>query len=165
MDRVGEAETPDLVAAARWLKKQTWVDPQRVGVWGWSNGGWMTLNLMTRSPEFKAGIAVAPVVDWRFYDSKWTEAAMRTPQENLQAYERSSLIPRAKDLHGQLLIVYGSYDDNVHPYNEMAFIDALVAAGKRFEMMSYPMRKHGIDDQAATLHLYRLMLDFWKANL
>lgn len=165
VDRVGEAETPDLVAAARWLKKQTWVDPGRVGVWGWSNGGWMTLNLMTRSSEFKAGIAVAPVVDWRYYDSKWTEAAMRTPQENPQAYERSSLIPRAKDLQGHLLIVYGSYDDNVHPYNEMAFIDALVAAGKKFEMMSYPMRKHGIDDQAATLHLYRLMLDFWKANL
>ncbi len=162
---VGEAETPDLTAAARWLKKQTWVDADRVGVWGWSNGGWMTLNLMTRSSEFKAGIAVAPVVDWRYYDSKWTEAAMRTPQENPQAYERSSLIPRAKDLHGHLLIVYGSYDDNVHPYNEMAFIDALVAAGKKFEMMSYPMRKHGIDDQAATLHLYRLMLDFWKANL
>lgn len=165
VDRVGEAETPDLVAAARWLKKQPWVDADRVGVWGWSNGGWMTLNLMTRSQEFKAGIAVAPVVDWRFYDSKWTEAAMRTPQENPGAYERSSLIPRAKDLHGRLLIAFGSYDDNVHPYNEMAFIDALVRAGKRFDMMTYPMRKHGIDDQAATLHLYRLMLDFWKTNL
>jgi dipeptidyl-peptidase-4 len=68
-------------------------------------------------------------------------------------------------LQGHLLIVYGTYDDNVHPYNEMAFIDALITAGKKFEMMSYPMRKHGIDDQAATLHLYRLMLDFWKANL
>jgi dipeptidyl-peptidase-4 len=165
VNRVGEAETPDLVAAARWLKKQSWIDPERVGTWGWSNGGWMALNLMTRSTEFKAGIAVAPVVDWRFYDSKWTEGALRTPQENPDAYERSSLIPRAKDLHGRLLIVYGSYDDNVHPYNEMAFIDALVAARKKFEMMSYPMRKHGIEDQAATLHLYQLMLDFWKANL
>jgi dipeptidyl-peptidase-4 len=165
VDRVGEAETPDLVAAARWLKKQSWVDADRVGVWGWSNGGWMTLNLMTRSQEFKAGIAVAPVVDWRYYDSKWTEGAMRTPQDNPGAYERSSLIPRAKDLHGHLLIAFGTYDDNVHPYNEMAFIDALVSAGKKFEMMAYPMRKHGIDDQAATLHLYRLMLDFWKDNL
>jgi dipeptidyl-peptidase-4 len=163
--RVGDSETTDLVAAARWLKKQPWVDPARVGVWGWSNGGWMTLNLMTRSSEFKAGIAVAPVVDWRYYDSKWTEAAMRTPQENPEGYERSSLIPRAKDLHGQLLIVFGSYDDNVHPYNEMAFIDALVAAGKKFDMMSYPMRKHGIDDLPAQIHLYRLMLDFWKENL
>jgi dipeptidyl-peptidase 4 len=165
LKHLGEAETPDLVAAARWLKKQTWVDPERLGVWGWSYGGYMTLNLMTRSQEFKAGIAVAPGTDWRYYDTKWTEAAMRTPAENPEGYESTSLLPRAKHLHGHLLIVFGSYDDNVHPVNEMAFIDALVAAGKKFEMMSYPMRKHGIEDPAATLHLYRLMLDFWKAKL
>lgn len=163
--RLGEAETPDLVDAARWLKKQSWVDPARVGVWGWSYGGFMTLNLMTRSQEFKAGISVAPVVDWRFYDTKWTEGPMRTPQENPQGYESASLIPLAKQLHGRLLIVYGTYDDNVHPYNEEAFIDALIKAGKRFDMMAYPMRQHGISDEAATLHLYHLMLDFWKANL
>ena len=165
LKRLGEAETPDLVSAARWIKKQPWTDAERVGVWGWSYGGWMTLNLMTRSQEFKAGISVAPVVDWRFYDTKWTEGAMRTPQENPEGYERTSLIPRAKDLHGRLLIVYGTYDDNVHPYNELAFIDALVAAGKKFDMMAYPMRQHGISDEAASLHLYRLMMDFWKANL
>lgn len=165
LKRVGEAETPDLVAAARWLKKQSWVDPARVGVWGWSNGGYMTLNLMTRSQEFKAGIAVAPVVDWRYYDSKWTEGPMRTPQENPEGYERASVIPLAKQLHGRLLIVFGTYDDNVHPYNEMAFVNALIAAGKKFDMMAYPMRKHGIEDEAATVHLYHLMLDFWKANL
>lgn len=165
LEHLGEAETPDLVAAARWLKKQSWVDPSRVGVWGWSYGGYMTLNLMTRSQEFKAGISVAPVVDWRFYDTKWTEGAMRTPQENPKGYESSSLIPLAKQLHGRVLIVYGTYDDNVHPYNEMAFIDALIGAGKKFDMMAYPMRKHGISDEAAGLHLYRLMLDFWKANL
>jgi dipeptidyl-peptidase-4 len=163
--RCGEAETPDLVAAARWLKKQSWVDPARVGVWGWSYGGYMTLQLMTRSQEFKAGISVASIADWRFYDSKWTEGAMRTPQENPEGYESTSLIPRAKQLNGRVLIVFGTYDDNVHPYNEFAFIDALIAAGKKFDMMAYPMRKHGISDQAATLHLYRLMLDFWKANL
>lgn len=165
LKRLGEAETPDLVAAARWLKKQSWVDPARVGVWGWSYGGFMTLNLMTRSQEFKAGISVAPVVDWRYYDTKWTEGAMRTPQENPQGYESTSLIPLAKQLHGRLLIVYGTYDDNVHPYNEMAFIDALIGAGKKFDMMAYPMRKHGISDDAAQRHLYSLMLDFWKANL
>jgi dipeptidyl-peptidase-4 len=162
---LGESETPDLVSAARWLKKQSWVDRTRVGVWGWSYGGFMTLNLMTRSLEFKAGISVAPVVDWRYYDTKWTEGAMRTPQENPEGYERSSLIPLAKNLQGRLLIVYGTYDDNVHPYNETAFIDALITAGKKFDMMAYPMRKHGIEDEAATRHLYQLMLDFWKANL
>ena len=146
---LGEAETPDLVAAARWLKKQSWVDPARVGVWGWSYGGYMTLNLMTRSKEFKAGISVAPLVDWRYYDTKWTEGAMRTPQENPKGYESTSLIPLAKQLNGRLLIVFGTYDDNVHPYNEFAFIDALIAAGKKFDMMAYPMRKHGISDEAA----------------
>jgi dipeptidyl-peptidase-4 len=163
--RLGEAETPDFVTAARWLKKQSWVDPSRVGVWGWSYGGYMTLNLMTRSQEFKAGISVAPVVDWRYYDSKWTEGAMRTPQENPKGYDSASVIPLAKQLHGRLLIVFGTYDDNVHPYNEMAFIDALITAGKKFDMMAYPMRKHGISDEAAQRHLYGKMLDFWKANL
>ena len=125
----------------------------------------MTLNLMTRSKEFKAGISVAPVTDWRYYDSKWTESAMRTPQENPEGFANTSLIPRAKDLHGRVLIVYGTYDDNVHPYNPEAFIDALIASGKKFDMMAYPMRMHGIADEAASLHLYRLMLDFWKTNL
>lgn len=162
---LGEAETPDLVAAARWLKKQSWVDPARVGVWGWSYGGLMTINLMGRSQEFKAGIAVAFGSDWRYYDTKWTEGAMRTPQENPEGYERSSLLPLAKQLHGRVLIVFGTYDDNVHPYNEMAFIDALISAGKKFDMMAYPMRKHGISDEAAQIHLYRLMLDFWKEKL
>ena len=162
---LGEAETPDLVSAARWLKKQQWVDPERLGVWGWSYGGWMTLNLMTRSKEFKAGISGAPVVDWRYYDSKWTEGPMRTPQENPEGYASTSLIPLAKDLHGRVLIIYGTYDDNVHPYNTLAFTDALIAAGKKFDMMAYPMRKHGVTDEAGVLHLHRLMIDFWKANL
>ena len=165
LKHLGEAETPDLVAAARWLKKQSWVDPARLGVWGWSYGGYMSLNLMTRSEEFKAGISVASGSDWRYYDTKWTEGAMRTPQENPEGYESTSLIPRAKQLHGHLLMVFGTYDDNVHPYNELAFIDGLIAAGKKFEMMAYPMRKHGISDEAAQHHLYHLMLDFWKANL
>jgi len=165
VNHLGEAETPDLVAAARWLKKQSWVDPARVGVWGWSYGGLMTINLMTRSQEFKAGIAVAAGSDWRYYDTKWTEGAMRTPEENPDGYERTSLIPLAKQLHGRVLIVFGTYDDNVHPYNELAFIDALITAGKKFDMMAYPMRKHGINDEAAQRHLYGLMLDFWKANL
>jgi len=162
---LGEAETPDLVAAARWLKKQSYVDASRVGVWGWSYGGYMTLNLLTRSEEFKAGISVASGSDWRYYDSKWTEGAMRTPEENPAGYESSSLLPLAKQLHGNLLIVFGTYDDNVHPYNELSFIDALIAARKKFQMMAYPMRKHGITDEPAQLHLYGLMLDFWKANL
>jgi dipeptidyl-peptidase-4 len=163
--KIGEPETADLVDAVRWLKSQSWVDGQRVGVWGWSHGGFMTLNLMTRSTEFKAGISVAPVTDWRYYDTKWAEAFLKTPAENPEGYDRTSMVKRAGDLHGRLLLVYGSYDDNVHPQNEQAFMDALIKSGKLFDLMVYPMRKHGIDDRAATIHLYRTMLEFWKRNL
>ena len=90
---------------------------------------------------------------------------MRTPQENPKGYESTSLIPLAKTTARSPPGRLWTYDDNVHPYNELAFIDALIAAGKKFDMMAYPMRKHGISDEAATRHLYRLMLDFWKANL
>jgi dipeptidyl-peptidase-4 len=153
------------VDAAKWLKSQPWVDPDRVGVWGWSNGGYMTLNLMTRSDAFKAGISVAPVTDWRFYDSRWAEAFLGMPEHNPKGYDDASPITRASALHGRVLIVYGTYDDNVHPQNELAFIDALIKAGKLFDVMVYPMRKHDIGDRDATLHLYRTMIDFWKKNL
>ena len=163
--KVGEPETEDLVDAAKWLKAQTWVDPNRIGVWGWSNGGWITLNVMTRSKEFKAGIAVAAVTDWRYYDTKWAEAFLKTPQENPEGYARTSMVKRAGELHGRLLVVHGSYDDNVHPQNMLAFTDALIKSGKLFDLMIYPMRGHGISDPEATLHLYRTMIDFWKRNL
>ncbi|MBS1787814.1 MAG: DPP IV N-terminal domain-containing protein [Acidobacteria bacterium] len=163
--KLGDQETADFLDATRWLKAQPWVDAERVGVWGWSHGGWTTLNLLTRSTEFKAGISVAPVTDWLFYDTKWSEAFLQTPQENPEGYARTSLMKRAGDLHGRLLLVHGTYDDNVHPQNTQAFIDALIKAGKLFDMMYYPMRKHDIGDRDATIHLYRTMLDFWKRNL
>jgi dipeptidyl-peptidase-4 len=163
--RLGEGEAADLIDAAKWLKAQPWVDPTRVGVWGWSNGGYMTLNLMTRSDIFKAGISVAPVTDWRFYDTKWSEAFLGMPEQNAKAYDAASVITRAPALHGRVLIVYGTYDDNVHPQNSEAFIDALVKAGKQFDVMVYPMRMHGISDLDATRHLYRMMIEFWKKNL
>ena len=163
--KAGEPETADLLDATRWLKAQPWVDADRVGVWGWSGGGTMTLSLMTRSKEFKAGISVAPVTDWRFYDTKWAEVLVGTPAQNPEGYARASLVNLAGNLHGRLLLVHGSYDDNVHPQNEQAFIDALVKSGKLFELMVYPMRKHDIGDRAASIHLNRTMLDFWKRNL
>ena len=158
-------EVADLASAARWLKKQPYVDPGRVGVWGWSGGGTMTLNLLTRTTEFKAGISVAPVTDWRYYDTFWAETFMKRPEDNPQGYEETSVVGRAADLHGRLLIIWGTYDDNVHPQNEQAFIDALIAAGKLVETMVYPMRKHGIDDTPAQKHVYRTMLEFWKRAL
>ena len=160
-----EPETADLLDAVRWLKRQPWVDGGRVGVWGWSGGGTMTLNLMTRSKEFRAGISGAAVTDWRFYDSKWAEALMGMPAENPEGYDRASLVRRAGDLHGRLLLVHGTYDDNVHPQNTQAFADALIQSGKLFEQVLYPMRKHSVTDRAGGMHLQRTMLDFWKRHL
>jgi len=161
----GEVEIGDFVAAVRWLKAQPWVDPARVGIWGWSGGGTSTLLAVTRSQEFKAAIAVAPVTDRRYYDTKYVEAYMKTPDENEEGYEEVSLVKRAKDLHGRLLLVHGTYDDNVHPQNTWAFADELVKAGKPFDMMIYPMRKHGISDRPALRHLFNKMLEFWKLYL
>jgi len=158
----GASALNDLLDGVRWLKAQPWVDPARVGVWGRSGGGYFTLAAMTQSSEFKAGISVAPVTDWRYYDSKSTEAYMKTPDENAEGYEATNLVARAKDVHGRLLLVWGTYDDNVHPQNSLAFADALIAAGKPFDMMAYPMRKHGIDDRPARAHLMEKMLEFWK---
>jgi len=158
----GPVEVADLEAGLRWFKAQPWIDPQRVGMWGWSGGGTTTLLMLTRSRELAAGIAVAPATDRRTYDTKYTEPYLKAPAENPKAYEAVSLVARAKDLHGRLLLVHGSYDDNVHPQNSLRFADALVEADISFEMMVYPMRKHDIGDRAARRHLYRLMVDFWK---
>ncbi len=160
-----DGELGDLVAGVRWLKSQPWVDPERVGVWGWSGGGTFTLVALTRSKEFKAGIAVAPSTDWRFYDTKFTEAYMKPPAENPEGYEHTSLPPRAKDLHGRLLLVFGTGDDNVHPQNSWAFVDRLVEARIPFDLMAYPMRQHGIEDRPASIHLFDKMLEFWKQRL
>jgi dipeptidyl-peptidase-4 len=159
------SETDDLVAGVRWFKSQPWVDPSRFGVWGWSGGGTMTLNLMTRSKEFKAGISVAPVTDWHFYDSKWAESLMGLPSQNVDGYDRTSLVKHAGDLSGHLLVVFGTYDDNVHPQNELAFINELIAKNIPFDVMIYPMRKHGISDKPAAIHLFSTMREFWRKNL
>ena len=161
----GPGELNDLVDAVQWVKAQPFVDSARIGIWGWSGGGSCTLLGMSRSREFKAGIAVAGVTDFRFYDTKWAEQVMKTEETNAEGYEQNSLLRYARDLHGSLLLVHGTYDDNVHIQNTWAFADSLIAANKRFEMMIYPMRMHGISDPPARIHLYNTMLDFWKRNL
>ncbi len=165
LDKSPEPETEDLLAAVRWLKRQSWVDAGRVGVWGWSGGGTMTLSLMTHSNEFKAGIAGAPVTDWRYYDSKWAEAIMRLPQANAAGYDRTSLVKRASKLHGRVMFIYGTYDDNVHPQNSEAFMEELIKAGIPFDMQVYPMRKHGFTDTPAKIHVGKVEREFWKENL
>jgi len=157
----GPLEIVDIEDGIRWLKSQTYVDPDRVGIWGWSGGGSFTLNSMTNTQEFKAGISVAPVTDWHYYDTKWAEFAMKRPQDNPEGYERTSSVKTAKNLHGRLLLVHGTYDDNVHPQNSWHFIDELVKENIMFDMMFYPMRKHGIADDPARIHLFNKMLEFW----
>jgi dipeptidyl-peptidase 4 len=162
---MSDEELNDLLAGIRWLKAQSWADPDRVGIWGWSGGGSSTLLALTRSKEFKAGVAVAPVTDWHYYDTKFTETYMKTPAENPDGYAQTSHVARAKDLHGRLMLVFGTYDDNVHPQNSQAFIDELVKARIPFDLMIYPMRKHTIEDRPARIHLFDKMLEFWKRNL
>ncbi|HXX63623.1 MAG TPA: S9 family peptidase [Bacteroidota bacterium] len=161
----GDVELGDLVASVRWLKAQKYVDTNRVGIWGWSGGGMYTLLAMTRTKEFASGIAVAPVTDWHFYDAKWAEMPMKRPVDNPEGYQKTSLLARAKDLHGRLLMAQGTYDDNVHPQNTQAFLNELISAGILVEVMIYPMRKHTIDDGPARIHLYRTMLDFWTRTI
>jgi len=160
-----DLELTDMLAGVRWLKTLEWVDGDRVGVWGWSGGGTSTLLLMTRSQEFKAGIAVAAVTDYRTYDTKFTEIYMKTPADNPEGFSNFDLVERAKDIHGRVLLVTGTYDDNVHPQNTWAFANQLIEAGKTFDMMVYPMRKHGISDTAARIDLYKRMIEYWKRNL
>ena len=161
----GDSELDDLLDGVAWLKSEPYVDSARVGIWGWSGGGSYTLLALTRSKEFKAGIAVAGVTRWEYYDTKWGEASMKRPQDNEKGYKYTDLTRRAKNLSGRLLLVHGTYDDNVHIQNTWHFVDELVKAGKLFEMMIYPMRKHGLEDLPARLHLYRTMVEFWKRSL
>lgn len=161
----GASERNDFVDAARWLKKQPDIDPNRVGIMGWSGGGGNTLNCMCHSTEFKAGIAGAPYADPSFYDVFYSEHLFGLPKDNPQGYADAAVEHFAKNLHGKLLLMWGTGDDNVHPQNEEAFIDACIAAGKQIQVMIYPMRKHGFADLGAIEHRQQAFLDFFKANL
>ena len=160
----GPVEVNDLLDGIQWLKSQPYIDNERVGIWGWSGGGAMTLQAMTSSEEFAAGVAVAPVSDWHYYDTIYTERYMKRPQDNEDGYAATSHAKRAADIHGRLMLVHGTYDDNVHPQNSWSFADEMIEAGITLDMMIYPMRKHGIADDAAQLHVYKTMLEFWQRN-
>lgn len=163
---MGGPEVRDQLDAVAFLKTNAWVDPDRIGVWGWSFGGYMTSLLLTKGGgTFKAGIAVAPVTTWRYYDSIYTERYLQTPQENPKGYDDNSPINFAKDLKGSFLLVHGSTDDNVHMQNTMDFVSALVKANKPFEQFIYPNKNHGISGGTTRLHLYSKMTDFLLKNL
>ncbi len=158
-------ELEDLETAMTWLKTNDWVDGERIGLWGWSYGGYMTAYALTHSTTFAAGIAGAPVTDWRNYDAIYTERFMSTPQDNPDGYAKSSVISVADQLHGKLLLIHGTMDDNVHISNSMQFVHALQRAGKQFELMVYPDSRHHVRDPEQQQHLYQLMTDFFKKTL
>ncbi len=169
-NRLGILEAEDQTAAAQWLGQQTYVDAGRIGIWGWSYGGYLTLLAMTYGdgPDvFHAGVAVAPVTSWRQYDTIYTERYLSTPQLNATGYDAGSPTTYAGNLRDsqRLLIVHGDADDNVHVQNTMAMVDALQAAGKQFEMMLYPGRNHGIYGGRTRLHLYTMLTRFFEDSL
>jgi len=162
---LGKNEMSDIEGAVTWLKSQPWVDQDRIGIWGWSYGGYMTAYAMTHSQSFKMGISGAPVTDWRNYDAIYTERLMGLPQNNPQGYEESNLLPVAKDLHGELLLIHGTMDDNVHISNSMQFIYELQKADKQCELMVYPKNRHSVSREEQVGHLRKLMTDFVLENL
>lgn len=163
---LGKLELEDLLACANQMKDFSFVDEERIGIQGWSYGGYMSSLAMTKgAPTFKMGIAVAPVTSWRYYDNIYTERFMRTPQENASGYDDNSPINHCDKMEGNYLLVHGSGDDNVHYQNAMEMINALVKANKPFEMFIYPNRNHGIYGGNTRLHLYNMMLEFTLKNL
>ena len=163
---LGLRESADQVETAKYLATLPFVDKNRIGIWGWSFGGYNTLMSMTSGePVFKAGIAVAPPTDWRFYDSVYTERFMRTPQENGENYVKTSPISRAKNLNGNLLLMHGMADDNVHVRNSVEFAEALVQADKQFDMFYYTNRNHSIYGGNTRYHIFTKMFNFWNEKL
>jgi len=161
----GELELRDIEDGLTWLKGQAYVDGSRIGIWGWSYGGFMTSYALTHSTSFKIGIAGGTVADWRDYDSIYTERYMGTPQNNPEGYKKSSPVNAAKNLHGKLLLIHGAIDDNVHMQNTIQFVYELQKAGKQFELMLYPKSRHGVTDPLLLKHMRQMMTDFIVENL
>ena len=164
--QLGKLETQDQIEANRHLASLPYVDGSRIGIFGWSYGGYMSsLCLLKGADDFKMAIAVAPVTNWRYYDSIYTERYMRTPQENASGYDDNSPINHVEKLKGKYLLVHGSADDNVHYQNTMEMTTALVNANKQFDLFIYPNKNHGIYGGYTRLHLFTKMTNFIKENL
>jgi dipeptidyl-peptidase-4 len=165
--QLGVLETRDQAAAARALIRRPYVDAARVGIWGWSYGGFMTLNVLFQHPDiYRTGVAVSPVTHWSLYDNVYTERFNGLFSENREGYDRGSPISYVDGFRGNLLLVHGSGDDNVHFQNSEVLINALVASNKPFEMMDYPNRTHCLcQGKNTTLHLFSLITRYLDQNL
>ncbi|EGV43336.1 S9 family peptidase [Bizionia argentinensis JUB59] len=163
---LGKYELEDQIDAAKKLGSESYIDATRIGIWGWSYGGFMSSNALFKGNDvFKMAIAVAPVTSWRFYDSIYTERYMTTPQENPSGYDENSPINHVDKLKGDFLLIHGTGDDNVHVQNTMRMVEALIQADKQFEWMIYPDKNHGIYGGNTRLHLYKKMTNFIDETL
>jgi dipeptidyl-peptidase-4 len=164
--QLGVVETHDQAAAARVLSARPYVDPDRVGIWGWSYGGFMSLNtLFQHGDVYSTAVVVAPVTHWKYYDTIYTERYNGLPQDNAEGYDKGSPLSYAEQMSGNLLVVHGGGDDNVHYQNTEALVNSLVAANKQFRFMEYPNRTHGIFGGGASLHLRGLLTDYILEHL
>jgi dipeptidyl-peptidase-4 len=164
--QLGKLEVQDQIEAAKYLAAQSYIDKNRIAIWGWSYGGYMSSNCILQGADiFKAAIAVAPVTNWRFYDTIYTERYLGLPQENAKGYDENSPISHVTKLKGKYLLVHGTGDDNVHFQNAVEMQNALIRAGKQFESFYYPNRNHGIYGGNTRLHLYQMMTNFLEKNL
>ena len=163
---LGQKEAEDLIAAAKWAGERKDIDKERIALLGWSYGGYQTLMTMSQKDHpFKAGVAIAPVTDWRLYDTGYTERYMRRPQVNDRGYKNASLMEHAANLTGKVLIIHGTADDNVHAQQTMQYIDALVRADKQFEMQLYPDDNHHLRKGNNAKHMHERILLFFEKNL
>jgi dipeptidyl-peptidase-4 len=163
---LGMKESQDQIDAAKWIGRQSWGDPARIGIWGWSYGGYLSSLTAGRGGDvFKAAIVVSPVTDWRLYDSIYTERFMWTPQQNPVGYREGSSLRYVDGVKARLLLVHGTGDDNVHPQNTIQLANALEAANKPFYMILYPNRTHSISGGNTSIHLFGSLTRFVLENL
>jgi dipeptidyl-peptidase-4 len=163
--RLGPLELADLEDGVAWLVEQGYADPERIGLWGWSYGGFLTAYALTHSETFEAGVIGAPVTDWRLYDTIYTERYMDTPQRNPEGYDATSVVRAAAGLSGKALILHGVIDENVHMQNSLQLAQALQESGHLFELMLYPGNRHRVDAPKQKEHLYATIADFFRREL
>ncbi|MGB9665223.1 MAG: alpha/beta fold hydrolase [Ignavibacteria bacterium] len=163
---LGYWEVNDIVEAAKYLMTLSYVDPERIGIWGWSYGGYISaLTLLEGNEYFKCAVSVAPVTHWKFYDTIYTERYMSLPELNPEGYEKSAVTNKADKLKGKVLLIHGTADDNVHFQNTVVLVDELIKANKQFQVMFYPGKDHGISGGKTRLQLFTLITNFIKQNL
>ncbi len=162
---LGPVATADAAVAVAHLRSLRYVDPKRLAIWGWSGGGFTTAFQLGHTDFYKVGIAGAPVTDWRLYDSIYTERYMGLPEDDPEAYERTSALTGAADFHGRLLLIHGTHDDNVHPQNTLKMMHELIENRQQFDLMMYPNKTHGITGADHNVHLYTMIYEYLERHL